>query len=161
MILAVDPGLRACGVSLWDYDYRNGGLVRASLVRSPEKVLRGPGAWEAMARAVREEYPFDLDALVVEVPQYDARTVGNGATADVFEIFGVAINLVGIFRSVSVLPTVRQWKSNLPKEVTQARLFSVLSDDECANIETDDHNCLDGAALGLWHVTGGTWRRNV
>jgi len=48
-LVCVDPGLRACGVSL----FVDGQLVRAGAVRG-HATLRGPGAWSILAHGVAE-----------------------------------------------------------------------------------------------------------
>lgn len=148
LLLACDPGLRRSGIAI----YADGRLVYAGLAVSPERVVRGPRAWEAMAKAIFEAVPLLVDTLIVEQPQFDARTAG--CASDVMELAGVVSTIVA--RSEGALhvslPRPLDWKGNVPKGVTQARLWAGLSDDEWCNLSTDDHNALDAASLGLWHA---------
>jgi hypothetical protein len=150
LLCAIDAGLRRCGVSV----FCSGRLVRAWRVVSPERVVRGPRAWKAMAAAVLDEVPFVLDALIVEQMQYDGRT--EGKAADVLEVSGVVNALiVGLGRNAEEIhcPRPNDWKGgSVPKAVTQARLKAALSPDECVNVETWDHNVQDAMSIGLWAV---------
>lgn len=152
--MAVDAGLRGCGCSVWG----DGQLLLACYVLNPERLVRGPKAWQAMASAVREVYPLGLDELLVEGMQYDGRTAGS--PADVFEVEGVVRKIMEGFsgagtRVRSVTP--REWAGSVPKEVRFERLKRVLSPEELELIEPAPrpslmHNTLDAVALGLWYV---------
>lgn len=151
LLAACDPGLRNCGVSVW----ADGRLVWAALVRNPEQVVRGQRAWAAMAAAVRDAVPLDLDLFVVEAPQFDART--KDAAADVLELTGVVNALLIAFAGSAArfeAPTPSRWKGQVPKTVTTNRTLAALSPEELANVCFAApglmHNVWDGVALGRW-----------
>lgn len=140
-------------MSVWD----TGRLLLACYVLNPERLVRGPKAWQAMASAVREVYPLGLDELLVEGMQYDGR-MSRGSPADVFEVEGVVRKIMEVFsggRVRSVTP--KEWAGNTPKEVRFERVQRALTPEEWANIEPPAraslmHNVLDSVALGFWHV---------
>ena len=151
--LVVDPGLRCCGVSIWD-----GGVLKlACLVSNPLDKERGPKAWIEMARAVQAIYPLGLDSLVVEQQQKDHRAF---FADDMFEIAGVAGALVGVYDGAAKKffgYKPRTW-SRVPAEIRYARLHApnVLSIEEWARVEACpkglEHNVYDAIALGLYHL---------
>jgi hypothetical protein len=126
-------------------------LVRAWRVWSPERVVRGPRAWVAVADAVEEAVPLDVDEFIIEGQQYDART-GNAAK-DVIELGGVVQRLIArlAYRGAEakvLLP--REWIGSTPKAVRLARVKATLSAEEFANVESWDEDTVDATALGLW-----------
>lgn len=152
LVAAIDPGLRACALSVYD----DGLLSAAMLIENPERVIRGPRAWRAMTQAVLDAYPLLADWVVVEVPQYDGRT-GGGAAPDVFEVVGVASNLLAAFAGLvgaARAVTPGEW-STVPKDVRHARLAEALTPEELALLDGADHNTWDAAALGFWHCARG------
>lgn len=152
IVMAADPGLRGCGVAVFD-DAR---LIWAGYARSAERTVRGPAAWQAAALAVVECYPLGLDVLVVEYPQ-----IYRGMyAADLVEITGVVGAVVGQYEGrcqevVGYLP--RDWTMGVPKEVRHARLEKDLSEEEWAAIEDAGaltHNVLDAVGIGLFYLKG-------
>ncbi len=154
IVMAVDPGLRHSGVSIWD----GGQLVLAALVSNPvDTSVRGPKAWLEMARAVEAQYPLGLDTLVVELQQMDSRASN---VDDLFQCCGVVGALVGCYDTaaknfVGYYP--RQW-SLVPKLIRHARLYEpgVLSAEEWLTAEPCSdkllHNRDDAICLGLYHL---------
>ena len=148
-VLVADPGVRACGVSIWV----DGTLTLACLVSNPVTKGGGPEAWIAMARAVQSIYPLGLDTLVVELQQKDHRAF---FADDLFDVAGVTGALVGAYdtgakRFVGYKP--RTW-SRVPKALRHTRLQEpgVLSKEEWSQVETKNHNVLDAICLGLYHL---------
>jgi hypothetical protein len=148
LVSAIDTGLRACALSIYD----DGTLVAAMLIPNPERTVRGPRAWDAMRDAVLDAYPLGADTLVVEIMQHDGRT-GGGASSDVFELVGVGSRLLAGFAgrvggAVAVTPS--EW-STVPKQIRHARLAEALGPDELELLAGQDHNVWDSAALGYWY----------
>lgn len=159
-LVAVDPGLRGCGVAV----FYAGLLTWASYVRSPEKTKRGGAAWIAMGGAVAEALgrklgPINYPGSVgyVEYPQqYD----GAGHTADrgdISELTAVAGGLALVLRGYCAevrTPKPREWKGQTPKEIHVARTARKLSAAEMATLEPCPeslrHNVLDAVGIGLW-----------
>lgn len=151
-MMAVDPGIRYCGVSIWN----DGILKMAALVKSPEKVLRGPKAWLEMARAVKALYPLGLDTLVVELQQQDTREFHAD---DMFQVCGVTGALIGAYDESCrhVVGFYPGW-SKVPKTIRHSRLYKpgILSAEEWTKVEKCvkylEHNRDDGICLGLYYL---------
>ena len=153
-VLAIDPGLRVCGVA----ELTGGVLTRAVLVVSPEKTARGGPAWVAMARAVAaavSSWGAPWGVLVVESPQqYDAAHC-RVDRADLSELSAVAGALCAVLGGSEVrTPAPRTWKGQVPKDVHNARTLAKLTASEAGCIvwpaSSLRHNVTDGIGLGLW-----------
>lgn len=158
VLVSVDPGLRGSGVAVW----RDRVLVAAAYVRSPEKKVRGPQAWCAMADSVAFYVkPFTVDTLVIEVPQVYRATVFNGVNpANLIEVAGVDGAIAQAVQAVNRYPYLpREWKRQDDKADTQHKIEAELSDGEKAAIEPCAesliHNVYDGIGIGLWHLRRG------
>lgn len=158
IILAVDPGIRVAGLSVWD----DGQLQLATLIYNPERVQRGPLAWLAMAQALKAQYPNPIDALVVELQQQDSR---GFYADDMFQVCGVTGATVGLFgarRVVGYYP--REW-SKVPKAIRHSRLYKpgVLTPFEWTRVEecakSLKHNRDDAICIGLFHLRQTQQRR--
>ena len=153
--LAVDPGLRGCGVALFD----DSALQWASYVENIMRDGRGPPRHGAMARRVHNvvssQFGF-VKNLVVEFPRIypkgpkDRRSDPN----DLLDVAGVAGALAAIYEEVCwVFP--QEWKGQVPKEVMNARVMKRLTPEEAGRIVSvgsKDHNTLDAVGIGLHHL---------
>lgn len=149
MILAVDPGRRCLGWSLWDVQ-----LVRCGLVRTRETALG------QQAHDLARQLPSGDHQVVVERPVIYpyARQRRPNDLIDLSFVAGACV-LTGS-NVLSVTPS--EWKGQTPKDVNHRRVLSHLSFDELqvlkAGIEgvpdSLRHNVLDAVGLGRWHVTG-------
>jgi hypothetical protein len=163
--LAIDPGLRQCGVSIFEGTSLHG----AWLARSRVLKDRGPKAWFAMAEKVFESWlqraparGYLVHSLVVEVPQVYWRArrrgkAGGGNAADLIELAGVVgaiSSLAPVLNRVHFLP--RKWKGQVPKKVHNARVMKRLSSAEQGFIEPTPasllNNVIDSVGLGLFHL---------
>lgn len=163
MIVAVDPGLRACGVSVWD---PWGVLYGAAYVKGP-KEGRGPSAWASMAAEVREYIDCTpITHLVVEIPQVYQRAHSKGDPNDLIQLAGVAGAIVGRLSGAPNMlgPLPAEWKGQVPKEIHHARVRAALTADELTRVALPSakslaHNVWDAVALGLWYVRAKKIRR--
>ncbi len=128
-VLAIDPGLRHCGVAVSD----NGRLVACGLVASPDKRGRDGVAWAAMAKAVRgwaaEHGPFERvrsETPQVYLPGHQKKRVDP---ADLLQLQGVVGALCMAFDTVETIQPYA-WKGQLPKDVCLYRIMSRLDDTE-------------------------------
>lgn len=152
--LAVDPGLRGCGVAYFADDK----LRLAAYVVGKYQHGRGPEVWRGMASAVRKWWgeTAALDGLVLEVPEIYPGMPKTDPN-DLIDLAGVDGALAAAFAVPAVYYLPRQWKGQVPKEVGVLRALAHLSDEErkCvrpAPMKSLDHNVADAVGLGLYHV---------
>ncbi len=153
-MLAIDPGLRACGCAY----FVDGRLSRAELVKNPEKKARGPGAHHQMANAVGQWIftlrPSTRIALVLEYPRiYPKASQQKGDPNDLLELAGVDGALV----SWIIPDTVQhyfpaEWKGQVPKPIMLERIRAKLTSIERGNCYSQDHNTFDGIGIGLYFL---------
>jgi hypothetical protein len=166
MLVSIDPGVNQVAFAAWATTYGLPRLDFASAVKS----LASPGdfprsdRWgsmgDAAARVIISLVPkYEELHLVTEIPQVYKRGSGTGDPNDLVDLAGVVGALVGGIRArmesarVVWSPVPREWKGQLPKEVTQARVDAELSDGEKARIKWsgEKHNIYDAIHLGLVH----------
>jgi hypothetical protein len=156
MLVCIDPGLRACGVSA----FHQTELKWCGYVKSPEKKERGPKAWRAMADEVKKALYYknlEVTALIMEQPQVYQQKFWKGDPNDLIELAGVLGCLTYNLYSPEVhvvLP--RQWKKQCPKEIHNARILSKLTEDEKKLLEgmaqSTIHNVIDSVGIGLFQT---------
>ena len=150
--LAIDPGLRKCGVARFDYLHR---LIDARTVRIPSSArdLRGSKAWLEMGAKVFG-YRNNAETLIIETMQVDART--NNKVGDLLEVQGVAGVLIGIASSLNMKVeafTPRQWKGSVPKAVTKRRVLEdLLLEERNAIHPRATHDAFDAIGIGLYYL---------
>jgi hypothetical protein len=158
-IIAFDPGLRCCGMAL----FNDGKLIEATAPRSDIKSpVRDVPAWVGMAAACREvaaDWPA-ADLVVYEMPEVYL-TGGKGDPNDLMQLTGVLGAVSGVFscRWEGYLPV--QWKGQLDKDVHHARIREFfLTAAELRRMEGQldsiisslQHNALDAVGLGLFYL---------
>lgn len=159
VVLAVDPGIRACGAALFAAD---GVLWKAALVRcSTDVSVPAPARCEAMAWEASQWGGVDREVLALEWPQvYRAGRGKRGADPnDLLLLAGVCGALAAHVRCdvVAVLP--REWKGTLPKEIACAHVYARLAPGERKVVDalglpkSSIHHVLDAVGIGL-HVVG-------
>lgn len=155
--LFLDPGLRHCGVALFEGDT----LFRAWLSKNSDRKGRGALAWESMAQAVQRDWlrrcgrrGVLLHTLCCEVPQV-YRGGGKGDPDDLLQLAGVVgavASAVPAGKRLSYYP--REWKGSTPKEIHNERVLKVLCSAEHKRIDAPSngvlHNVLDSIGLGLF-----------
>jgi hypothetical protein len=169
-VLALDPGIRGCGVALF-----NGGLLEAcAYVKNPVTSGDGPEAVFAMAREVDRWQPrlaADTVRLVFEHPRIYTAAKSKGDNNDLMPLVAVDYAVAARFPArTRVYP--HEWKGTMPKSVCAARVLARLDGAERAEAElgvapflttksldaalTDErwkgHNVLDAVGIGLKHV---------
>jgi hypothetical protein len=170
MIVAVDPGLRGCGVSL----VADGGtLLAAFYVANPEKVDDGPDAWKGLGRAVAQAVTLRAARLgpalgpvhlVVEWPRFypegavirDAgkapRKADPNALLQLAAIDGAVADALVYATAEKVWPAT--WKAQWKKKAHHEAILASLTAQERATIEecakTKRHNVLDAVGIGRW-----------
>lgn len=177
MILAVDPGLRACGCAVFSsFSYE---LRAAALVKNTNLKDRGPQAHLQMASAVgewaRANSYFSGAHLVLEYPRIyvDQQRRGANDPNDLLELAGVDGAITAWF-----LPTLltkyfpSDWKGQTPANPTARQIVKRLSRPEQLRVENLEpflsalekaekrqkdvshsaHNTLDAVGIGLKYL---------
>lgn len=158
MLLAVDPGLRGCGVGLFNELTKS--LVRADYVKGSATAANAK-AWRKMAEEVWQwtnvYVPTSAVRVVIELPQvYQRQNMSKRKKGtdpnDLIQLAAVVGGVSLKFEDVTtVLPAA--WKGQVPKEVMWGRALKRLSATEVAIVppmtESLAHNMRDGIMLGL------------
>ncbi len=150
LLLAVDPGLRGCGVAL----FRGGRLEQAAYVDGLPHAQRAQ-AWTAMVGAVVDFVGARaLDYLAIELPQVYVASRSKGDPNDLIQLAAVVGGLCLAFEAAQqrvYLPA--EWKGQAPKEVIHGRVDKRLNEDEAAAISCRRkgllHNVKDAVGIGL------------
>jgi hypothetical protein len=155
MLLSVDPGVNEAGVAVWE-DAR---LTSAWLAQG--------GGWLETARSIKarlyDSYPLSIIEgleLAIERPQVYTQNRLKGDPNDLIDLAlmaGALVGMVEIEIGGITLYLPRQWKGQLPKDVTTERSQKKLSKDERAVIELPrsvgkQHNVWDAVGIGLRHL---------
>jgi len=149
VILAIDPGLRACGVA-WFEDKK---LIRSELV-SAKKVAGDAKAFLAMANAVYSSSPQVVE-IAIEYPQQYARAPSpRDAVQKLVGVIGALAVKFPDAETTYYFP--REWKGQVPKDVMRRRIMERLSEAEQERIPdlcaSKIHNVFDGIGIGLHHI---------
>ncbi|RYZ37864.1 MAG: hypothetical protein EOO71_26325 [Myxococcaceae bacterium] len=170
-LVAIDPGLRHCGVAL--FDVASASLLCVGLPKNPEPAhgALSLASWASMAGAVHEwlrprvgEEPFQL---VIELPRVYAAAHQRGDQNDLIQLAGVVGMLGGALAPVadrrSVYP--RDWKGTLDADAFIERIKQHLDAAEHLRVELPSaqdlhHNVWDAIGIGL-HALGRLSPRRV
>lgn len=154
MNVAVDPGVRGCGVSVFGTGHR---LAWAGYVKNPAP--SGMGISEAihMAHAVRSAV-LEVgipSALMIEVPRIYTAGRQKGDQNDVLAVAGFAYAIAMRFEAVPVFQVYpREWKGTGDADVLIARIPGMLDEGERYAVKlpgkTLAHNVWDAVGLGLY-----------
>src|SRR5258707_11468919 len=148
--LAIDPGIRGLGFSLWD----DGDLHLAGYVRNPYKTGDGPKEWRALYGAIFDrlgavgEFCFErLEHLWIEVPRIYPAARHKGDQNDLVALAGVAGALTALDAVNITRVYPREWKGTIDPDVCIERIKRRLSQRELARVElpgkTLAHNVWD------------------
>lgn len=146
-LLAIDPGLHSCGISLWN----NGSLVNAALVPNLDST------WTGMALGIKEYIASFLTYVsngVIEIPQVYRH--GKGDPEDLIQLAGVCGAIKGVLGGSWTDVKPREWKGQVPKEVMVQRIQKKLSTIEIGAVVLPQkslaHNVWDSVGIGLWSL---------
>lgn len=153
ILIAIDPGLRHCGVAVFEA----GELQCAALVKNRDLVSRGPSAHAEMAWQVLHwlsAWDLDRAILVLEWPRiYPGSGQRKGDLNDLLELAGVdsaIASKLGAFLGEVTCYAPAQWKGQVPKRIMNDRVLKRLTPREAARIiHPKDHNVLDAIGIGL------------
>lgn len=172
-VIAVDPGIRGCGVAVFDW---SSGAVYSELAKA--EYVRNSSVPDAPARAlaavlmayavmtavgpVRED-----DQVVLEWPRvYWSRIRSGAARGDPNDLLPLAAVCGALAtRGVPHCYAPSEWKGQLPKDVCRGRVRARLNAAEREVLDAAEraagkslaHNVADAVGLGLHHL--GRWAR--
>jgi len=165
-LLAVDPGLRGCGVALFDEGTKT--LLRADYVKGSAKAERAE-AWAEMAVAV-DNWTDTQPRIVIEFPQVykrqhmSARKKGTDPN-DLLQLAAVVGAITSCVSSIDVAVLLpMEWKGQVDKAVMWDRALKRLSTEELSRVPGPNvpgkprvlkslaHNMHDAIMLGLVHL---------
>jgi hypothetical protein len=154
-VLAVDPGLRACGVAL----FRDGELVRAAAVRGP-RTGRGPAVWRALGLGVAA-WVGDLVVGRLVVETMKVYTGGQSDPDDLLELAGIC-GAVATALPRWPVEGVRaaEWNGQVPAEIrrwrTQTWTESLHWTDrvDLNTTQRFQQDVWSAVGIGRWKVTG-------
>jgi hypothetical protein len=162
-LLAVDPGVHACGWALLEHGLDNGvrffRLVRCGLVQDSrlhtEEMDRFVGVGALLKR-------IDCDKFVVEAPQIYRAGQQKGRQSDIASLLVLCGVLCGI-RGYGERVLPHAWKGGIPKPDKASDIESYIV--HRRNVEVfgrgylpkeiplgKAHNVADAVGLGLWRV---------
>lgn len=156
-IISIDPGLHKVAFACWDH--ATGLLLEARLVEHKHEIATERGQkWKDIASTLHVFIPQRDTDWVIEVPQVYRDMKGKDPN-DLVDLGGVlgAVVATGLFESHVVWsPLPREWKGQLPKEVTQKRVNAKLSNQEKTLIKWPIpslcHNVYDAIHLGIVYM---------
>lgn len=159
MILSIDPGIRGSGLAIWTM---SGELYSAWY--APGNTRKPPEAWIDMTKSVFQSLSiqnYRPKILIIELPQvYDRRT-SKGDPNDLIQLAAVvgAISQLLYSQGTKVIVTYlpREWKNQLPKEISEERTRASLDQNELRKINLPSakslsHNVWDGIGIGLHYL---------
>jgi hypothetical protein len=156
MILAVDSGIRGCGVALLRTDQTRE-LVRAGYVESSVNTHAPLGRQVlAMSKAVSEwTGEHRITRVVLEVMRVYQGSKQEGDPNDLINLSLVGGMIAGLFPDAhfdTYYP--HEWKGQMPKSTCHQRMRERLTPEEALRIEIPRrvslaHNALDAVCIGL------------
>lgn len=159
LLIAIDPGKRVCGVSVWGCEPRRTILLYACSIRPQGGLSSLPAQVEDLLMEYLEGFEDAPPKFIFEVPQYymkkRATFRGVDALFDVLDCF----HKHGIPVKDYVYPN--QWKGNVPKKIHQRRIARALTTTELGNTDpAGTHDMWDAIGIGLY-ATGRTSRAGI
>lgn len=158
-VVSVDPGKHKVAWATWDPE--TGKLTGAGLViHKPEIGTERVQVWKEVAYWTDVATGLSSGSeirLVVEVPQIytGVRDEDPNDLIDLAGVVGAIASTIAI-GSVEWSPLPREWKGQIPKEVTQKRVDKRLSPEEKAlikwPIKSLCHNVYDAIHLGIVYL---------
>ncbi len=156
-LIAVDPGLRACGVAVFDDGKLSDAMLLENAYPGDERTRLWTGMYDAFQRRFPEGVYF-FDDIVVEKPQIYDRSPNKNNLVDLSIIAGAAaLALYGRngYGIVDYWP--HEWKGNVDKKVMTERIRGWMSLDELAVLPTlpkaKIHNVIDAVGLGIHRLS--------
>lgn len=161
VLLAVDPGIRGCGVAVFEATK----LVHASYVRNPVREGTGAGPAASMASwIVGSTSAWKPNALALEWPRVYARMIREGKSkGDPNDLLGLAAIDAAVAAllapAIATCYAPSDWKGQMTKEACHLRIQKRLVDREAfvaaegaSEAGALAHNMWDAVGIGLHHL---------
>lgn len=159
-VLAIDPGIKACGMSIFEKDR----LVYCNVLRPMAVVHPLVGIKEIMALAqaawdANMGVSYSPELLIVEKPQIYQQQHLKGDPNDLIPLAIMAGMFWERFKPKNIiLPQPKEWKGQVPKDVMSRRTLTKLDKREQEVLKEDlirvperlRHNGLDSIGIGLY-----------
>lgn len=155
MLLAVDPGVRGCGASIW---WPDKGLHVACYVANLPPTSSTNAYWSMADAALERLGHHKFSEVAIEFPQTYRGRAAKGDANDLLQVAAVVGALCARFGRQSKITLYRpaEWKGQTPKSISASRTLSKLSEEEKARIRMPakslQHNVLDAIGIGLKHL---------
>lgn len=149
LLIAIDPGKRVCGVSIWGCEPNRALLLYACSIRPQGGLSSLPAQVEDLLMEYMEGFGEAAPQFVFEVPRYymKKRATFRGVDA-LFDVLD-AFHKYGILVKDYVYPS--QWKGNLPKQIHQRRIKKALTVSEMKRVDSaGTHDMWDAIGIGLY-----------
>ena len=160
LLVAVDPGKRVCGISIWGCGPQMSILLLACSIRPKGGLASLPKQTEALWKSCASgDWEGAPAKFVFEVPRYYAkkRVTFRGEDA-LFSVLDAYRNY-GVKTHKHYYPS--QWKGNVPKPVHERRIKAALLEEELRVVDRKGtHDMWDAIGIGLF-ATGRTGRAAV
>lgn len=159
LLIAIDPGKRVCGVSVWGCEPRRTILLYACSIKPIETIEDLPSQVEDLWLEFSKGFEEASPKFIFEVPQYytKKRATFRGVDA-LFDVLN-AFHKYGILVKDYVYP--HQWKGNVPKKIHQRRIARALTTAELGCVDpAGTHDMWDAIGIGLF-ATGRTSRAGI
>jgi len=159
LLIAIDPGKRVCGVSVWGCEANRVILLHACSIRPKGRLSNLPSQVEDLWLEYVDGFEGAAPQFVFEVPRYymKKRATFRGVDA-LFDVLD-AFQKHGILVKDYVYPG--QWKGNVPKKIHQKRIARALTRTELRRVDPEGtHDMWDAIGIGLY-ATGRTSRAGI
>ena len=154
MLVSIDPGVKDCGVALWD----DNELAAAWLARGR--------AWDETSLIVKETLAQRVEGQVlrggivaIERPKVYHQSKQRGDQRDIISLAIFVGSVATRLLSLGLQPVFYEpsaWKGSVPKDVMVERIKKKLSAEEHARVDLPSpslrHNVWDAVGIGLYHL---------
>lgn len=157
-LLAIDPGIRGCGVAY----FLGQDLIEASYVKNPVTKGNDPEAVRSMAYAINTHLVANL---AVEIPRVYQGSKQKGDPNDLLPLAAICCSVATLLPNAKVTGYYpRDWKGTVDPDVMTQRIQGRLTGREATNVisvgRSLDHNIWDAIGIGL-HYLGRLGPRRV
>lgn len=150
MLLAIDPGTRCMGWSVWSTKLERCGLVRTKAQELGDRVYE-------LVRQLPSGGDYDVLVEKPRIYPYERKRQPN----DLIDLSFAAGSCTLLGRGISVVLPY-EWKGQTPKDVCHRRIMERLGVEELLVVRNGlvgvpasyQHNVLDAIGIGRWRVTG-------